>query len=127
MPALGETHIALGEVFAHTSLSLLKLADIAAEEVVAIGSHGQTIWHEPNGDKPFTLQIGDANTLAELTGITTVSDFRSRDMAAGVRVRLWHPCCINICLPLPAPAGDYQYRRNQQYHVPEPGDTAVRL
>ena len=83
LTALGETHIALGEVFAQASLSLLKLADIAAEEVVAIGSHGQTIWHEPNGDKPFTLQIGDANTLAELTGITTVSDFRSRDMAAG--------------------------------------------
>ena len=83
LPALGETHIALGEVFADASLSLLKLADIAAEEVVAIGSHGQTIWHEPNGDKPFTLQIGDANTLAELTRITTVSDFRSRDMAAG--------------------------------------------
>lgn len=83
LPALGETHIALGEAFAQASLRLLKLADIAAEEVLAIGSHGQTIWHEPNGHKPFTLQIGDANTLAERTGITTVADFRSRDMAAG--------------------------------------------
>ena len=83
MPAIGETHIALGKLFAEASLRLLKLADIVAEEVLAIGSHGQTIWHQPYGDKPFTLQIGDANTLAELTGITTVSDFRSRDMAAG--------------------------------------------
>jgi len=83
LPALGETHIALGELFAEASLRLLELAGIAAEEVLAIGSHGQTIWHQPHGGKPFTLQIGDANTLAELTGITTVSDFRSRDMAAG--------------------------------------------
>ncbi len=80
---LGETHIELGEVFAQASMNLLEITGIAAEEILAIGSHGQTVWHEPNGDKPFTLQIGDANTIAERTGITTVSDFRGRDIAAG--------------------------------------------
>ena len=83
LPTLGHTHIALGELFAQASLRLLDLADIAANDVAGIGSHGQTIWHAPNGEKPFTLQIGDANIIAELTGITTVSDFRSRDVAVG--------------------------------------------
>ena len=80
---LGATHIELGEVFAQAGLNLLDIAKIDAAEVVAIGSHGQTVWHEPDGDKPFTLQIGDANTIAQLTGITTVADFRGRDIAAG--------------------------------------------
>jgi len=63
--------------------ALLSEANLNASDVSAIGSHGQTIRHAPNEETPYTLQIGDANTIAELTGITTVADFRRRDLAAG--------------------------------------------
>ena len=49
----------------------------------AIGNHGQTVRHRPGQQHGFTLQIGDANRIAEITGITTIADFRRRDMAAG--------------------------------------------
>ncbi|WP_185232489.1 anhydro-N-acetylmuramic acid kinase [Teredinibacter franksiae] len=76
----------LGQRFANAVNQLLKNADCNANEITAIGSHGQTIRHRPSSaGRPdqFTLQIGDPNTIAQLTGITTVADFRRRDMAAG--------------------------------------------
>src|SRR5690606_15220418 len=54
-----------------------------AAAVRAIGSHGQAVRHRPRAARPFTLQLGDANRIAERTGITTVADFRRRDVAAG--------------------------------------------
>ncbi|MCF6282801.1 MAG: anhydro-N-acetylmuramic acid kinase [Candidatus Polarisedimenticolaceae bacterium] len=80
---LGTADIQVGRLFARAVHHLLKSAKTAPEDVVAIGSHGQTVRHRPDSDTPFTLQIGDPNTLAHLTGITTVADFRRRDMAAG--------------------------------------------
>ena len=83
---LGSTDIAVGRFFATVVQGLLARNELAASEIRAIGSHGQTVWHEPPQDArglPFTLQLGDPNTIAELTGITTVADFRRRDMAAG--------------------------------------------
>ena len=61
---------------------LLQEAKVAHDNVTAIGSHGQTIFHYPEGDCPTTLQVGDPNVIAELTGITTVGDIRRRDVAA---------------------------------------------
>lgn len=83
---LGNADVEVGRLFAATVLELLSRSQVAASSVRAIGSHGQTIWHEPPQDAQghaFTLQIGDPNTIAELTGITTVADMRRRDMAAG--------------------------------------------
>ncbi|TBV07229.1 anhydro-N-acetylmuramic acid kinase [Stutzerimonas kirkiae] len=60
---------------------LLRQAGKSASDIRAIGSHGQTIRHEPW--RGFTLQIGNPALLAELTGITVVGDFRRRDVAAG--------------------------------------------
>jgi len=80
---LGETDVQLGELFSVAVLELLKNTGIQAEKITAIGSHGQTIYHSPNGAHPFTLQIGDPNIIAARTNITTVADFRRRDIALG--------------------------------------------
>lgn len=61
--------------------SLLQQQQLQAQDIRAIGSHGQTVRHEPS--RGFTVQIGNPALLAELTGISVVSDFRSRDVAAG--------------------------------------------
>jgi len=73
----------LATVYAMAVAALLGNAGIAREKIAAIGCHGQTVWHAPDQDPPVTLQLGDPNRLAELSGITVVADFRRRDMAAG--------------------------------------------
>lgn len=73
----------VGAAFAQAAKRLLHEAGIRAERVRAIGSHGQTLRHSPRGEAPFTWQIGDPHLVAERTGITTVADFRRRDVAAG--------------------------------------------
>lgn len=82
---MGALDITLGNLFAQTCLELLEQTGLSADAITAIGSHGQTIRHRPPGscEGCFTLQIGDPNSIAELCGITTVADFRRRDMAAG--------------------------------------------
>ena len=76
-------HRELGMVFSSTVLQLLDEAGVSIDDVVAIGSHGQTLRHQPDGPLGFTLQVGDAPTIAEQTGITTCANFRCRDIAAG--------------------------------------------
>ena len=73
----------LGELFADSVDRLLRQSGIARDQVVAIGSHGHTVRHAPHAPQPFSLQIGDASIIAARTGITTVADFRSGDIAAG--------------------------------------------
>jgi len=72
----------LGHLFASAVHAVLAKANIPAAAINAIGSHGQTIYHAPGGTLPFSLQIGDPNVIAEKTAITTISDFRRRDIAA---------------------------------------------
>lgn len=69
--------------FAAAVAELLAGAGVAAEQVRAIGSHGQTVLHLPDGDTPTSLQIGDPHRIAAATGIAVVADFRRRDMAVG--------------------------------------------
>lgn len=81
---LGQLDHQLGKLFSQTVQQLLLQTEgIEASQIKAIGSHGQTIFHQPQAPHPFSMQIGDANLIAEQTGITTVADFRRRDMAAG--------------------------------------------
>jgi anhydro-N-acetylmuramic acid kinase len=81
---LGALDHALGTIFAAAINSLLVNCQLKPSDIIAIGSHGQTIRHCPtHPSHPFTLQIGDANIIAQNTRITTVADFRRRDMAAG--------------------------------------------
>ena len=83
MDALGQLDATVGITFAAAANQLLEDAGVQRAQVQAIGSHGQTIRHRPLSNPAFTWQIGDANRIAELTGITTVADFRRRDVAAG--------------------------------------------
>ncbi|HSD75139.1 MAG TPA: anhydro-N-acetylmuramic acid kinase [Steroidobacteraceae bacterium] len=80
---VGRLDTEIGEVFAAAALDLLHEAGVAATQVRAVGSHGQTLRHQPHGEHPFTWQIGNPHLIAERTGITTVADFRRRDVAAG--------------------------------------------
>ncbi len=80
---LGELDARIAINFAAAANQLLAEAGVDPAQVRAIGSHGQTVRHRPLADPAFTVQLGDGNRIAELTGITTVCDFRRRDVAAG--------------------------------------------
>ncbi len=79
----------LGEVFADAIIKLCRKSGITLSSIDLVGSHGQTIYHNPRGKRYSrtticsTLQIGEPSVIAHRTGITTVADFRPRDMAAG--------------------------------------------
>ena len=80
---LGRLDHATGHCFKDAAVGLLTKAGLSADSVRAIGSHGQTLRHLPRDAEPFTLQVGDPNVIASATGITTVADFRRRDVALG--------------------------------------------
>lgn len=80
---LGALDVQVAEAFAAAALALLRQAGIEPGAVRALGSHGQTVRHRPEARHPFTWQLGDGNVIAERTGMTTVADFRRRDIAAG--------------------------------------------
>ncbi len=78
---MGDTDILLGNAFADAVQVLIQESQISSRQIRAIGCHGQTIRHYP--DRGYTLQIGDPNIIAAKTQITTIADFRRRDMAHG--------------------------------------------
>lgn len=80
---LGYLDAAVGECFRDAALEVLGVSGIDARDIVAIGSHGQTVRHQPDAIHPYSLQIGNPATIAGGTGIVTVADFRSADIAAG--------------------------------------------
>lgn len=80
---LGQLDVKIGRFFATAVTELLQKTSLPPHQIKAIGSHGQTIRHRPEGEYPFTLQIGDPNVIAAETGITTIADFRRRDVALG--------------------------------------------
>ena len=80
---LAELDTAVGEYFARATNRLLDSAGIDAAQVQAIGSHGQTIRHEPDAEQPYSLQIGNPDVITANTGIDVVADFRSADIQAG--------------------------------------------
>ncbi len=77
----GDASVALAHAYAGAVAQLLAKTNLSAKEVAAIGAHGQTIRHRP--ERGFTTQLNAPAHLSELTGISVVADFRSRDVAAG--------------------------------------------
>lgn len=86
----------LGMLYAETVQRLLSQTNASPRDIAAIGCHGQTVRHRP--DEGYSLQLNNASLLAEYTGITVVSDFRSRDIAAGGNgaplVPAFHAACF---------------------------------
>ena len=79
----GELDRQVGECFRDAALSVIARSGIEREDIVAIGSHGQTLRHQPDADDPFSLQVGDADIIATGVGVTTVANFRQADILAG--------------------------------------------
>lgn len=73
----------IAEHFALATKNLLKKSGVTAPQVIAIGSHGQTVRHRPDASTPFSLQLGNADVLASETNIDVISDFRNADIVAG--------------------------------------------
>lgn len=80
---IGDLDQRIGAAFRDAALCLLRDSKTSPGDVSALGSHGQTLRHQPAAEHPYTLQLGDPNVIAAGTGITTVADFRRRDMALG--------------------------------------------
>jgi anhydro-N-acetylmuramic acid kinase len=95
--SLSETNFLLGELFAKAAIAAAKKAGVGISKIDVIGSHGQTVYHAPGRGRgrapkrhmkygspfPSTLQIGEPCVIAERTGVLTIADFRTRDVAAG--------------------------------------------
>jgi len=78
-------NFAMGELFAAAALHAIHEGGFTSADIDLIGSHGQTFWHavEANGRVTATLQLGESAVIAERTGVTTISNFRTRDVAVG--------------------------------------------
>ena len=83
LEALGLIDHRLGLLFTQAVGALLIRENIDANSIKAIGLHGQTLWHSPTGELPFTMQLGDPNIVTAKTGIPVVADFRRKDIAFG--------------------------------------------
>ena len=80
---VSQLNFELGELYAKAVAETCRRHSIPLESLQLIGSHGQTIFHKGRGANPSTLQIGEASVIAERLGVPVVSDFRTRDIAAG--------------------------------------------
>jgi anhydro-N-acetylmuramic acid kinase len=83
---ISKLNFVIGEAFAEAALRVISAAGIENDRVDMIGSHGQTVYHNPpsyHNGTPSTLQLGELDVISERTGITAIGDFRTRDVAAG--------------------------------------------
>lgn len=86
VPEVASLNVRVGAAFSEAAVAAVEAAGLGLAEVALIGSHGQTIWHDPRGirgEVASTLQIGEPAVIAERTGRAVWSDFRAADVAAG--------------------------------------------
>lgn len=83
LEVFGEIDHRLGLLFTQAVGALLIREKIDIKDIIAIGLHGQTLWHAPEGEYPFSMQLGDPNLLTAKTGIPVVADLRRKDVAMG--------------------------------------------
>ncbi|QOY54638.1 anhydro-N-acetylmuramic acid kinase [Candidatus Sulfurimonas marisnigri] len=83
LKAIGEIDTRLGKLYANHISAFMNHYKINQKDVRAIGLHGQTLWHEPNSEYPFSMQLGNASVITAQTGVSVVSDFRQKDIALG--------------------------------------------
>ena len=83
LKTIGELDTRLGVMYANAIESFIDEKKIDKKKISAIGLHGQTLWHEPNSESPFSMQLGNASIITAKTGISVVSDFRQKDIALG--------------------------------------------
>ncbi len=103
---LGALDRQVGECFRDAARELIRKSGFDADSIAAIGSHGQTVRHQPDGLHPYSLQIGNPTIIASGSGVTTVADFRSADIAAGGQGA-----------PLVPPFHDWLFGRSQHDRV----------
>ena len=89
---LAQLDVRVAKHFAKAANHVLQHHQIARQQIIAIGSHGQTLLHGADQSPAYSLQIGDPNIIAEETGITTIADFRRRDIAVGGQGAPLVPC-----------------------------------
>jgi len=80
---IGKIDTQLGHLFADSILLFMEKYTIDHKNIQAIGLHGQTLWHAPNGKYPFSMQLANAHIVCLKTKIKTISDFRQKDVALG--------------------------------------------
>ena len=83
LKSIGELDTKLGEIYAKTINDFIQKYEINKDTITAIGLHGQTLWHQPNGEYPFSMQLANSSLITTITGISVVSDFRQKDIALG--------------------------------------------
>ncbi|MCW8954603.1 MAG: anhydro-N-acetylmuramic acid kinase [Sulfurimonas sp.] len=83
LKTIGELDTRLGKIYADYIAAFMHHNNLQKKDISAIGLHGQTLWHEPDGEFPFSMQLGNANIITAQTGISVVSDFRQKDIALG--------------------------------------------
>ena len=83
LKAIGTLDTRLGEIYGKTINSFIDKYKIDKNKITAIGLHGQTLWHEPNSQYPFSMQLANSSLITTITGVSVVSDFRQKDIALG--------------------------------------------
>ncbi len=107
LDGLGALDTQLGQAFAAAANMLIEESAIDRSMIRAIGSHGQTLRHRPSGEFPFSMQLGDANVIAERTGLTTVADFVGAILLPAARARRYCRSCTPRCCAMRTKRGRF--------------------